>query len=126
MKYLEALLMSCLAVFAPVKAVLITTLVLVLFDAVSGILAAKKRGEEITSTGLKRTVGKLVLYESALCMAFLCEQYLTGPTFPVFKMVSAMIGLVELKSALENLDTISGRSLFKVIVDKITQKQSDN
>lgn len=121
-KYLELLVLSCLAVFAPVKAVLLTALVLVFFDALTGVIASYRRGEPITSAGLKRTVGKIALYESALCMAFLAQQYLIGPDFPVFKLVSAMIGLTECKSALENMDSIAGTSFFKSLVDKITQK----
>ncbi len=126
MKWFEALALSILAIFAPVKAVLLTTLILVLFDTLTGVLAAYKRGEPITSSGFKRTVGKILLYECALCMAFLAQQYLTGDSTPVFKLVSAMIGLVETKSILENLDSINGTSLFKILVDKITQKSEEN
>lgn len=121
MKYLEALALSILAVFAPIKAVMLVTLVLIIADTITGILAARKRGEPITSTGFKRTVGKLLLYESALCLAFLVEQYITGPAIPVSKLVSSMIGLTELKSILENCDDISGKSIFQAVVDRITQ-----
>jgi len=123
MRYLESLVLAFLAVFLPIKAVLLTTLGLVFFDAATGVMAAYKRKEKITSGGLKRTIGKIFLYEMALCLAFLCEQYLTGDLAPVCKLITTAIGLVELKSILENLDSINGTSLFKLAVDKITQKE---
>lgn len=123
MSYFKALLLACLAVFTPIKAVLLATLALVFFDTATGVYAAHKRKEPITSSGLKRTVGKLTLYESSLCMAFLAQHYLIGEDFPVCKLVSAMVGLVELKSILENLDSISGSSMFQSILNAITQKQ---
>lgn len=123
MKYLEALAISILAVFAPVKAVMLATLGLVFFDFITGIGAAKKRKEPITSTGFKRTIGKIFVYEIALAMGFLCEQYFTGNSIPVCKLISALIGLTEISSVLENLDTINGSGLFKSIIDKVAQNQ---
>lgn len=123
MRTLEAIALACLAVFAPIKAVLATTLVLVLLDTLTGVYAAYKRKEPITSGGLKRTVGKIVLYEFALCVAYLAQHYLIGDDFPACRLVSTMVGLVELKSVLENLDSISGSNLFQSILSAITQKQ---
>ena len=125
MKYLEAALLSLLAVFAPVKAAVITVAVLTILDMVMGVLAARKRGEPITSSGFKRTVGKIALYETALCMGFLVQQYLTGDIFPASKLIAALIGLVECSSILENMDTLNGSPLFKTIISRITQSQSD-
>lgn len=121
--YLEGLLLASIAVFAPIKAVLITTFVLVAIDLVTGILAARKRGEPITSRGFKRTVGKFFMYETAVCVAFLVEQYLTGDLLPINKLVAAMIGLTELKSILENMDVIQGSSMFDSILRRVTQTQ---
>lgn len=123
MKYLESLLLSLFAVFAPIHAVIAVVVALVLADFVTGVMAAKKRKEKITSNGFKRTVGKLALYEAGLCLAFLVQQYLTGDLFPASKIVSALVGLTELKSILENLDTINGEPVFSSVVARITQKQ---
>lgn len=117
--YLQALFLSTLSVFAPIKAVIVTTLVLVLADLILGVLAAKKRGELLTSAGLRRTITKIFVYETALMLAFLTEQYLTGELVPVCKIVSSFIGLVELKSCTENLNEISGGSLLKVLLEKL-------
>lgn len=123
MKALETLLLACIAVFAPIKAAILTVVVLVIADLITGMLAAKKRGEKITSAGIKRTVGKVLLYETALCLGFIVQQYLTGDILPASKLVSAIIGLAELKSVLENLDSLSGTSLYKVLLSRIVSSQ---
>lgn len=123
MKWLESVLLAILTVFAPIKAALITVFVLTIADMILGIVASKRSGIKITSAGIKKTVGKLVLYEVALCLGFIVQQYLTGDIFPAAKLVSALIGLVELKSILENLDLINGNPLFKSLVQKIVQSQ---
>lgn len=125
MRYLEAFILAVVTVFAPAKTALIAALALVFFDFVTGVLAARKRKEKITSAGFKRTVGKIVLYETALCLAFLAQEFLLGDDVPAFKLISTMIGLVELKSILENLDTINGKPVFRAILKKITQKQAE-
>lgn len=121
--YLEAIGLALFTVFAPIRAILIVVFALVFCDFVTGVLAARKNKDPITSSGFKRTVGKLLMYEIALCVAFLVHQYLTGDLLPADKLVASMIGLVELKSVLENLDIISGQSLFKTILAHITQAQ---
>ncbi len=121
--FLEALVASLFVVFAPIKATLATVLVLVVVDLITGIWASVKNKQPITSGGLKRSVGKLAVYESVLCLAFLVHQYLTGDSFPADKIVAAMIGLVELKSCIENLEAITGEPILKVLIDKITTQQ---
>lgn len=123
--FLESLSLSALAVFAPIKPVLLTVLVLVILDFVTGVYAATKQKLPVTSAGFKRTVGKLLMYEFAICVAFLVHQYLTGDMLPAEKLIAGMVGLTELKSILENLDIISGQNFFELILARITQKEKD-
>lgn len=122
MKYLEAVTLALLAVFAPIKAAIIVAFALILVDLIVGIWAAKKRGEPITSAGLRRSVTKIVIYELAICTAFLGEQYLLGPSIPATKLVSALVGTVELKSILESLNEINGSPIFTTLVTKLGSK----
>lgn len=122
--FLEALAASLLAVFAPVKAALVTILVLVAIDLITGIWVSVKNKQQITSAGLKRTIIKLFVYEAAMCLAFLVHQYLTGDTFPADKIVAAMVGLTELKSCVENLQLISGDPLLATLIAKIDTKEN--
>ena len=46
----------------PIKSFLLFTVFVVFADTVTGIMAAKKRGEEITSKGLYRTSQKCLVY----------------------------------------------------------------
>lgn len=122
LKALKLLLISTFAIFLPVKSILLTVIILVLSDLVLGILAARKRKEKITSKGLKTTVVKLFVYEVAILLGFLAEQYLLGDTLSLIKIISAYIGLVEITSVVENLNAISGGSLLKNLVKKLNEK----
>jgi hypothetical protein len=119
LEYLKSLLIAILAVFAPIQAVIIVTGVLVIADLITGLFAAKKRGEKITSAGLRRTVTKTTVYLSAVCLGFLVEKYMIDSILPISKLISGIIGVVELKSLMENLNTIYGSDLFKSIIEKL-------
>ena len=119
MNYLKLSLMAVFVVFAPVHAAVETVFILILADLICGVLAARKRGEPITSAGLRRTVTKTIVYEVALLLAFLAESYLIHGLIPVTTLVSSMIGIVELKSVYENLDAISGGTLLKGVIAKL-------
>lgn len=119
MKLLQTIALMLVSVFAPTKVVLSVVLVLALVDLLVGLLAAKKQGDPITSTGLKRTVVKLFVYELATLMAFLVGEYLVPLELPIMKMVTGLIGMTELKSILENLDIIAGGSFFRSVVNQL-------
>lgn len=114
---------SLLAVFAPIKPAAIACLVLVFVDLITGVIAASRRGEAITSAKLKTTVIKLFIYEMAILMAFLAQQYLTGTVLPVCNLTTSVIGLTEMKSVLENLDSISGVNLFQALIDRVSRSK---
>lgn len=122
MKYLESLGLAILAVFAPIQSVLITALVLVAADFITGVVASWKRGEKITSSGFKQSIIKAVLYEVAILLGYLAEHYLIGELVPATKIVGALIGVVELKSCLENLDSINGTPIFRSVIEKLVSK----
>jgi hypothetical protein len=116
---------ALIAVFAPVHPVMLVAATLVVVDLITGLIASKKQNIPITSAGLKRSVGKILLYEVSICVAFLVQQYLTGDIFPASKLVAALIGLTELKSLSENLNIISGRNVLTAFIDRIVQAQKD-
>lgn len=108
------------AVFAPAESAMITVMVLPLADLALALLCVKRAKQPLTSAGLKRTVAKILMYEAATALAFMTEQFLTGPAVPAMRLVTGLIGLTELKSCLEHLDSLSGGSLFKTIVDRLS------
>lgn len=125
MKLLETALISVLAIFAPIQSVIMASFILITLDLITGILAAKRKGEPITSSNLKRSVGKIFLYELAIILAFMTEKYLVGGDLPVSKLVTSFIGITELKSILENLDAIQGQPFFTTIISKLAQTQNN-
>lgn len=110
---------AAITVFAPLKPVLLTVGVLVFADLGTGIAAAKKCGEKVTSSGLKRTVLKIMIYEGAIGLSFLVHQYLTGDLLPADKILAALIGMTELQSVMENLHIVYGGNVFTVLANKI-------
>lgn len=123
--YLQPLLVSTLAVFAPIKSVLIVTFVLILCDMFSGILAALKRGEKISSAGLRRSVTKFLVYNMAIITGFLVEHYMLSMIFPISKLIAGLISVVELKSILENLNTVNGSDIFKSVLNQLGSKNDE-
>ncbi len=120
---LELIGLMLITVFAPIQAVLGTTMLLIGVDFVSGVIAAKKRKEKITSAGFRRSLSKLVIYEIALMIGFLAQTYMI-PIMPIVNMVSSLIALTECRSIFENLDNINGGNLLKTIIDKLGSANS--
>ncbi len=105
-------------VLAPIHSVLIAVGVLIVLDMITGLLAARKRGEKITSANLKKTVTKAFLYQSSVVVAFLMEQLLLDG-IPVVKVVAGIIALTEGKSFFENVHAITGTNFWDEALAKI-------
>ncbi len=119
------LLLSTLAVFAPIKTMLITAGVLVLFDLVTGIWASAKTGVPISSNRLGRTVTKIFVYQLAIICGFLTEKFLVSDALPFAKLAAGYVGLTELKSIYENLSRISGQDMLRGILNKLNDRVDD-
>jgi len=117
--WLKALAISTLALFAPIKAMVIAVFVLVTLDLITGLIRARKQSQPLQSAQFRRTVTKLASYELSIVLAFICETWLTGDLLPLTKLASGAVGLVELLSILENLNVISGGSL-RPLLEKLT------
>ena len=63
-------------VLSPVKPVMIAVSVLIIADLITGIWASKKEGQKITSAGLKKSVVKTLVYQSAIIVGFILESFL--------------------------------------------------
>ena len=118
--------LALLAVFAPAQGMMITALMLVVADLITGILASKKQKKRITSAGLQRTIVKTFVYETAIILGFLTEVYLLNHSMPISNMIAGLIGLTELKSCLENIDIIGGKGLLKQVIGKLGSKNASD
>lgn len=104
----------------PVTPFLVIVLALVFCDLYTGTRAAKTRKETIHSRGLRRTVEKLVLY-------FICILLSEGfrvvfmPAVPVTYLGALAIAITELKSNIENIETVTQVKIWKHIAERIKQ-----
>lgn len=113
-------LVSLVAALAPIKPVMLTVGALIIADLISGIWAARKRNEPITSAALGRTVSKMVVYQTAVVMGYMLQKHLLGDSVPIVNVVGGVIGIVEFKSFIENADCIVGGSIMKEILKKLS------
>jgi hypothetical protein len=119
MAWLKKLLIASTAALAPIKMVLITVGFLILVDLVTGIWAALKRKEKISSAVMRRTISKMLVYQLAIISGFMLETYILDGMLPVAKIVAGVIGMVEFKSILENSNKIVGGDIFKAVLTKL-------
>jgi phage-related holin len=117
--YLIGLVVTTAAIFAPIKAIFLVTGILIFSDLILGIIAAKKRGEKISSAGLRRTATKIFVYNAAIVLGFLVEKYTLEGFLPISKITAGLISVVELTSILENLNTINGSPVFAKLIEKL-------
>jgi len=117
-EFILKLLLAGLAVLAPIKAVMIATIVVILIDLVTGLWRASTSKETISSSVMRRTITKLLVYQFAIIAGFIIETFLVSGV-PITKLVSSVIGMVEIKSILENLDEVYGGSIFKSLLRKL-------
>lgn len=107
---------SLIGIFAPVHAIMMVAGFLIFVDLLTGIMAAKKRGEKITSAGWRRTVSKIAVYQLVIMSGFLVETYMLHNLIPISKIAASVIGITELLSILENAEKIYGQPIFKKII----------
>lgn len=113
------LILALLTVLAPAQGMIVTCLALICIDLITGVLAAHKLKQPITSAGLRRTVAKLLVYESAIILAFLTQKYLLLDSIPASNIAAGFVGIAELTSCLENINVLGGNNLLKAILDKL-------
>lgn len=122
--HLLKLLLSVVCIVLPIKGSILTVLTLVAVDLISGVWAARARKEPIESNKLKRTAAKLCVYLTAVILAYFTELYLTGDLIQLSKIIGGFIGITEMKSILENAESITGMPLFKLLIDKLTTERN--
>jgi uncharacterized membrane protein len=101
--------------FFPIKHFLIFTIFVVFADTVTGIMAAKKRNEAITSKGLYRTSQKVVVYFVGI-MIFHGASVTFGLPSQIVYSVSFLIAFTELYSISENIKSITGVNIGTLIL----------
>jgi phage-related holin len=104
--------------FAPITAAMFGLAVLIFADVITGCRAAKLRGEEIRSNRLARTVSKIIFYSIAIILSRVMEVSFMD-WMPVAKLTAGYIAIVEFKSNMENIASITGVDIWKHLMNKI-------
>lgn len=123
----SSILLSALAVFAPLQSVLYALLFLVCTDFVTGMYASLVTKTPITSRRLARTIVKTFVYLITICVVFITNKYLLSAgdfTLPLDTLIVAFISLTELKSILENLQKIQKQPILQFVIDRIASDSS--
>lgn len=110
-----------LAFFSPLKGVILTLILLICLDLITGLIAALKNKTKVTSAKLSRTVTKTLVYLFTIMLVQICAEYvILIDNIPITNMVASFIILTELQSVLENLNKLSKQSFLTVLIDKIS------
>jgi phage-related holin len=104
--------------FAPITAAIMGLGVLIFADVLTGCRAAKLRGEEIRSNRMARTVSKIIFYSIAIILSRVMEISFME-WIPVAKLTAGYIAVVEFKSNMENIASITGVDIWKHLMTKI-------
>jgi len=111
--------------FTGIVPILITTVVLIIADTFSGIWAALKNKEKITSARMSNVLAKFFLYIIIIICAHAIDIYMIN--LPVFLYATtAAISTVEFTSIVENVYKATGINLIKVITKFIKKGRDEH
>lgn len=116
------------AFFAPIFILMLGIGVFTVFDWYTGIQAAKKKGEAITSAGYARTLTKFLLY-TIMIISTRALELMIPPGFiniPFASLAAGFILVVNYKSIVENISTATGVDLWDFVKDKLNGMASKN
>lgn len=105
---------AVLSFMAPIWSFVFMAFILVIVDMITGIRAARVRGEKIKSRGLFRGVEKFAMYFLAITVA---EQMRVTffPVIPITHIVSSGICVTEFFSMVENVEAVTGVNILRRI-----------
>ena len=110
------------AFFTPIALWIVAIGFFVFADFVTGLLKARRNGYKIESKKMFRSVPKFVAYGIAVIIANLL-MLLFEVDFPAVKLITGFIAFIEIKSIDENIEAITGHSLFGDIIDRLDPKK---
>lgn len=123
--FLIAFIISILAVFSPIKPLLLTTGFLIAADFIFGVYKAYRQDpKSITSRKMGHTISKILLYNLAIISVYLIEHFILSDQLPLAKIVSGIICITELKSIDESFKIAFGFSFYDRLIGIIKRGTS--
>lgn len=116
-KYALPVLAYFASYFSPAYPMMMAIGFFLVADFITGIMAAKKRGEDISSKKMRPTITKGIGYMIAILVANVFQNHFLAD-IEVLKIVAGLIAFIEVKSLDENFRDITGKSLFKQFLKK--------
>jgi len=110
--------------FAPVKDIVHVMLIFIAIDFLSGLWAARKRGEKLQSRKFRKTLTKFLWYTVALILSFMMEKTFNLSWSNLSGIVGGFVCFIELKSIFENITHITGEPVFMKILHLIRKMGS--
>lgn len=111
--FISGAILSIFSYFSPVRGVLIVAFAAILLDLITGIIAARIRGEGIKSKKLYKTGIKIGCVSAIILMTFAIDKEI--PLIELHKIVAWLIVGFELWSILENMAQITDHPIFKFL-----------
>jgi len=103
---------SFFSTLTPIKPISLTLVGLIVADFLFGIYRAKKKGEQITSRKMSRSIAKVLFYNIVILLLYYTNIYIFETGLPLEKLGAGLICLVELRSIDESWQIIFGYSLW--------------
>lgn len=122
--FLGLMLTYLVSFFTPLRPWLIAIGIFVVADMITGIFAAKNKGEKIQSNKMFKTIPKFSAYGLGIIVAHVLT-LLFIKDFPAVKLVAGLIAFIEIKSLDENIKAITGVSLFSDLIKMLNPKRND-
>mgnify|MGYP000491124128 CR=1 FL=1 len=127
------LLISLLSILAPVKGMVLITILFIWVDLIAGIWRSKKLKLPLRSRGFARTISKTLLYAGAIVFVFFLEKYVLEDLIGLFVSVDLVLTkaftfycvFTELKSINESYFDVTKKDVLKSFKEFITAKKQE-
>lgn len=101
---------------APLTGVIITVVLLIVVDFITGSYASYIKKKPIESKRIGHTVSKFFIYNLVIISAYFLEKEIVSE-IPFLKVIAGFIAIAEIKSILENYNDIYGVNPFKALIN---------
>ncbi|NQY00927.1 MAG: phage holin family protein [Flavobacteriaceae bacterium] len=101
---------------APLTGVIITVILLIVVDFITGSYASYVKRKPIESKRIGHTVSKFFIYNLVIISAYFLEKEIVSEV-PFMKVIAGFIAIAEIKSILENYNNIYGVNPFKALIN---------
>ena len=111
--------------FSPAAGQILWVILAILTDTATGVWAAKKAGEKISSRRLADIAPKMAVYILGLLLAHASDVTFDLPNkfgISALSVVSLAFAGIELKSIDENFEKATGHGVFKKVINAIKRK----